>query len=83
MEKRRTPERDILIAEGCFCHLTGISLGNDNEKQVAKINCVEGMLCPYKWIQTFLLPDIITKNKEDQAAKSNEPWLEISAAGII
>lgn len=44
----RTPERDIVIAEGCFCHFIGIGLGNDSGKWVAKINCVEGMLCPYK-----------------------------------
>lgn len=82
MEKS-TPERDIVVAEGCFCHFIGIGLGNDSGKRVAKINCVEGMPCPYKWIQTFVLPDTITKNKEDQSAKSNEPQPETSAAGII
>lgn len=58
-------------------------MDNDNAKPAAKINCVEGKLCPYKWIQAFVLPDIVTKSEEDQPAEGNEPWPEISAAVLI
>lgn len=41
------------------------------------------MLCPYKWIQAFVLPDTATKSEGDQPAEGNEPWPEILAAVLI